>query len=357
MTWGAVAGAAVGLVGSAMSAGAAGDAADQQSASAAAATAAQERAAAQMRKDLSPWTSAGGAAQSALNQRLGLGLGTSGMVGGLQSGLTRDQVREQLLSQYTKSVAPGASGGDQPFQFKGFTINTTPGAASNGQYWDGSDLQPQTAQAPAGPTSQVDEAGLNAAIEKYYADQSAQEKAMASDPNYGSLLKQFTGADLENDPGYKFGLNQGQLGIDRAQASRGNFLSGAAIKEAARYGNDYAGTKFNEAFNRDSTNKNRVYSFLAGVSTLGQNSAAMVGTNNQQTANAAAGNALASGNAQSAATIAGGNALQSGINGIANAYRGASNNGLTGYDYSFNGQSNPNNQAALDAKINSLYQG
>lgn len=349
-------GAAAAIGGSMITANAAGDAADQQSASAADATAARERAAAQMRQDLSPWTISGGAAQSALNQRLGLGLGTSGTVGGMQSGLTRDQVRQQLLSQYTKSVTPGAPAA--PAQTSG-GLNLNGNGLQYGGEGDSTGVPGWYDQRTASPqsTQEVDEAGLNAAIEKYYTDQSAQEKAMASDPAYGSLLKQFTGADLENDPGYQFGLNQGQLGIDRAQAARGNFLSGAAVKEAARYGNDYAGTKFNEAYSRDSSDKSRIYNFLNGVSTLGQNSAAQVGSGALKVGDANAGNLLASGNAQSAATIAGGNALQSGINGAVNAYRGASNNGLSGYDYGFNGSSNPANQSALDAKINGLYQG
>lgn len=342
MTWGAVAVAGAGLVSGMMSADAAGDAADQQSQSAANATAAQERANAQMRADLAPWTSTGAAAQNKLATYLGTStLGNTGTVNGLQSGLTRDQVREQLLSQYTKPsvAAPAQTSAPANLQYGGDGDSTgVPG------WYD---------QKPAAEAAgQVDEAGLNAAIEKYYADQATQEKALQSDPNYGSLLKsykdgadfKFDATDLQNEAGYQFGLDQGMKGIDRAQASRGNFLSGAAIKESTRYAQDYAGTKANEAYARQAgtwgmnkagfdSNRNSIYNFLTGQSTIGQNAAARVGTNNQQTANSAAENMMASGTAQAAGTIAGSNALASAFNRTVNTANSSSSlNGAAGWN-------------------------
>ena len=375
------------VAGSAMQANAAGDASDSQSASSQKATQAQMMAAAQMRQDLSPWVGTGRAANNRLSQYLGLGVAPgSTMSNGMQAGLTRDQLRQQLLQQYTRqapagsNAAPGYADGNAAMGGLGemgaynwanslarggrgmgnlggtgnglSDVNNAPGTGPG--YWsEGADGNRwvSTGQQQTGPGSTVDEEGLNAAIDKYYADQAAEQARMESDPNYGSLLRayrngeefSFTGKDLATDPGYQFGLNQGTQGIERAQASRGNFLSGAAIKEATRFNEDYAGTKFNEGFGRAQStwntnlgaynqNRNTIYNFLTGQSTMGQNSAAQVGVNNQQTANNVGNNMMASGNAQAAGMVAGGNALANGMNQAANAYNSSNPNSAAGWN-------------------------
>jgi len=331
---------------------------------------------AQMRNDLAPWTKAGGAAQNRLNQYLGLGgVGSGGVTSmGLQTGLTPDQVRQQLLSRYTRTVA-APSGSTSPLYRNGMEAINALGAAGAHDYFqnqntqnsntnlsylwggqpDGSVLVPQggnsadgvhgdTYAMPGtsqqGPGTEVDNAGLDAAIAKYYEEVRAQDAAAAADPTYGSLLRpyrngeefSFTGKDLLTDPGYKFGLDQGTQGIERGQASRGNYLSGGAMKELARYNEDYAGTKFNEGFGRAQStwntnlgaynqNRNTIYSFLTGQSQMGQNSAAQVGAAGNQTAATVGGNLTGAANATAAGEIAGSNALVSGANSLVNAYR------------------------------------
>lgn len=368
-------GAVAGVAGAAISANSAGDAADAQSAASRESSQAQMIAAAQRRADLAPWTEAGGSAQSRLNQYLGLGgVGSSGRTSsGLSTGLSRDQVRQQLLSQYTRqSAAPnaapmygtgqeaisalGAQGAHDYFQNRSNAnrnVLTGDGGINSGQpgigpgYWlDNNDATGQrrwvstASGGAAGPSSTIDEEGLQAAIDKYYQEQDAQNAAAEADPTYGSLLRpyrngeefSFTGENLASDPGYQFGLNQGTQGIERGQAARGNFLSGAAMKELDRFNQDYAGTKFDNAFNRNlntwntnqtayDNNRSRIYSFLTGVSTLGQNSAAQTAAGNQQAANNISSNMLANGNAQAAGSVASGNAWQSGLNTAANSLR------------------------------------
>lgn len=359
-------GAAAALGGAAISASGARSAAGQQAAAADRATQAQLSAQQQQRSDLAPWVQAGVGANSALQRYLGLGgAGSGGTTSlGLPTGLSRDQVRDQLLSQYTRNVT-GAP-----------TSPATQDQGNSSQQMTQAYFGNAPVGTPAQQTSTVDEAGLNSAIDKYYAEQGVQNAAAAQDPNYGSLLRayrngedfSFTGKDLASDPGYQFGLNQGTQGLDRAQASRGNFLSGAAVKEAARFNEDYAGTKFGDAFNRNlntwntnlgayNDNRNRVFNFLNGVSTLGQNSAAGTGAAALNVGNNIANNALATGNANAASSVATGNALQSGINQAANAYnsynnRQASGTGLSGYDFGYNGQSNPSNQQGLNSLVN-----
>lgn len=375
-------GAVAAVGGAAISASGAKSAANTQAAASEQASQAQMMAAAQMRADLQPWVKAGGAAQSRLNQYLGLGgVGSSGVTSmGLQTGLTPDQVRQQLMSRYTRNTTPASGGGAAGPQYRsGREAVNALGAAGAHDYFqnqntqnantslsslwggqpEGSVLVPQGGNSAdgvhgdtyampvtsqAGPSSEVDYEGLDAAIAKYYEEQNAQNAAAQADPAYGSLLRayrngqefSFTGKDLASDPGYQFGLNQGTQGIERGQASRGNFLSGGAMKELARFNEDYAGTKFNDAYSRNlstwntnlgayNQNRNTIYNFLTGQSTMGQNSAAQVGTNNQQTANAVGNNITNAGTAQSAGMVAGSNALQSGINGAVNSYNSTNN--------------------------------
>src|SRR4051812_11608734 len=55
---------------------------------------------------------------------------------------------------------------------------------------------------------------------------------------------------IQMDPGYQFGLKQGQQAIDRQTAAAGGRISGAALKAAAQYGTDYATTGYSAAYGR-----------------------------------------------------------------------------------------------------------
>lgn len=73
---------------------------------------------------------------------------------------------------------------------------------------------------------------------------------------------------LAASPGYKFMLDQGQQGLDRAQAARGGFFSGAALKAAQDYGQGLA----------DQTAQN-YYSQLANTMGTGLGAANAMGAN------------------------------------------------------------------------------
>lgn len=341
MTWGAVAGGAVGLIGGMMSSDAAGDAAAAQQQASQMSSALQYQAAQQMRQDLSPWVDQGRSANALLGRYLGLGLGPSAVTSaGLKTGLNPDEVRQQLLSRYTSTVANPMNSTSDPAYADAMRQDSTLGyggvSGAGVDYTlgqDGERIPVQKQSTAPQYIQQVDEAGLNAAIQQYYKEQADLQAKAEQDPTYGSLLTpykngqefSFTGQDLQNEPGYQFGLEQGEQGINRGLASRGSFLSGAAMKQLSRYNQDYAGTKFNDAYNRAlgtwntnksayDSNRDRIYSFLSGQSTMGQNSAAQVGTTNQQYARSAGENALAAGNSAAAGIIGSSNALQSGMN-------------------------------------------
>lgn len=378
----AMVGVGVAAVGTIAQMEAAGNAADAQSSSSREASQMEMMAQQQLRQDLSPWVESGRGANSLLNQYLGIGGVGSGAVTsmGLQTGLTPDQVRQQLASRYTRTVAPAGPKFDanqlDPMTRMMYDSRIRDGDPAERAQWEAQHIgvpnsvrdmggvnpgqydRLEYGQQP-GPTSEVDEDALNAAMQQYYAEQEALNAQAAQDPRYGSLLRayrngaefdsgpafSFTGENLASDPGYKFGLNQGTQGIERGQASRGNFLSGAAMKELTRFNEDYAGTKFNDAYNRANStyttnlnrrqnewntnlgaynqNRNTIYNFLTGVSNTGQASAARVGSNNQQVANSVGNNIMAAGNAQAAGQVASSNALTSGVNQASNSLNSA----------------------------------
>jgi hypothetical protein len=146
-------------------------------------------------------------------------------------------------------------------------------------------------------------------------------EATSGDNSYGSLLKKFDANDLNNDVvyqnGLQFGLNEGAKAINRGAAAAGSYDSGAVAKALTRFGNDYATTKTEGAYNRYEADKNNVYNKLAGISGTGQTAVNNVSSAGQNYANNVSSTQLGLGNARGASAIAQGNALS---NGLVNGY-------------------------------------
>ena len=129
---------------------------------------------------------------------------------------------------------------------------------------------------------------------------------------YGALMRDFSMADYEADPGYQFRLQEGLKALDRQAAARGGTLSGAALKGTQRYAQDVASQQYSNAFNRYMANRASKLGSLGGLVSTG--------------AGAAQGLAGAAGQfgqlgGQTLADI--GNARAAGIMGPASAYAGA----------------------------------
>ena len=169
---------------------------------------------------------------------------------------------------------------------------------------------------------------------------------LAGDPasaGYGNLLRDFSTADFQADPGYAFRLQEGLKGLDRQAAARGGMISGAALKAAARYGQDMGSQEYQNAYNRYNQNRSQRYQMLTGQQTAGANATNQQNQSSQNYASAA-GNAL-----QNA-----GNARASGYMGQANAWGGALNSAANaGLQYGFNQMSNPYASPAQGAAIQS----
>lgn len=183
-----------------------------------------------------------------------------------------------------------------------------------------------------------------------YADSAPYRAAGVTALNKLAGSPDFTGANLANEPGYQFGLAEGNRAITNSAAARGGLLSGAALKASTKYAQDYAGTKFNEAYARDQTNKNRLAT-LAGIgqTSVGQTNAsgAALGTSVagglRNTASAIGDNLTGAANARASSYLATGNALTGALNQGVSAWNGRNTSPTTDYNAIRNsgGSTNP----------------
>lgn len=170
----------------------------------------------------------------------------------------------------------------------------------------------QSKQAGNALAAQTNATNSANALQKYMYDTTRADYApyrAAGTQAVGSLTNLLANpGSITSDPGYQFGLNQGQTSIDRSAASKGSLYSGATLKALDRYGQDYGGTKLNDAFNRYASVAQLGATGTAGTAQAGMNYANQVGANATGLGNAAAGNALYNGtvwgNALNSATSA-----------------------------------------------------
>jgi hypothetical protein len=123
--------------------------------------------------------------------------------------------------------------------------------------------------------------------------------------------------DVLGEPGYQFGLQQGRDVLEGSAAAGGGLYSGNTLKALTRYGNDYATTKYGDAWNRINTTAGNRWNRLASLAGIGQ-------TANQQSAQAGMNYANALGqigmsnaNAQGAAGMARGQIWGNALNQVA----------------------------------------
>lgn len=149
---------------------------------------------------------------------------------------------------------------------------------------------------------------------------------------YGSANKDFSMADFEQDPGYKWQLEQDQRGIERSAAARGGLLSGRAAKDLINYTQGSASREYGNAYNRFQTNRanrlNPLQSLTGAAQTASGamgNAAGQYGSNVgntlTNTANQVGQNMMGAGNARASGYVGGANALNQGISGGINAYQ------------------------------------
>lgn len=96
----------------------------------------------------------------------------------------------------------------------------------------------------------------------------AQEAQLRAQQQQLANLDTFDASNITNDAGYQFNLAEGQRGLDRSAAAAGGLQSGAALKAAARYNQQYADNALNSAYQRwaDKTGaQNSIYGNIGNV--------------------------------------------------------------------------------------------
>lgn len=145
-------------------------------------------------------------------------------------------------------------------------------------------------------------------------------------------------SNIQMDPGYQFGLRQGQQAIDRKTSAAGGRISGAALKEAAQFGTDYATTGYDAAYARKNQARADRLNRLAALAGVGQTATQNVGVLGAHTASENSALMAAAGNNAGAAQIAQGNIWGGAGNQLAALY-GRKNSGSTYTDSSGTGSS------------------
>lgn len=309
------------LVGGLMGSNAAQDAAQTQANATNKAAQLQNNQFNQIRDDLAPYRSLGSAAINPLLQAMGFNAPAASST----PQLTYDQLYQQLLPQFTTTTPGRASGGGRNFQG---LIGGGDGDFGVYNWANPSNGYGQQSQAP---TSSVDYAGLNAAVQAQLNQQQNGQYSnifnnLTKDPN--NILNQtfsFNPGDLTKTPGYEWNYAQGMRAVNNSAASRGLGLSGAQLKGAESfasgladntYQNQYnnALTQYQTNYNAAANNVNRLMSLLG----VGQSAANQTGAYGMQNA-ANMGNYLTSGaNAQASGQVGSANALSNALSGVGN---------------------------------------
>ncbi len=132
------------------------------------------------------------------------------------------------------------------------------------------------------PAQSVDTGAIDKQISNLQDKLASAKKMQGIAQQYPGGLGDF----LKNQPGYQFGLDQGNAAVTNNLTAGGQSQGGKALKAAERFGIDYAGSKTGEHLNNLFT--------LAGYGPAGVNTSANAG---QNLANGAAGHAQTVGDA------------------------------------------------------------
>lgn len=158
--------------------------------------------------------------------------------------------------------------------------------------------------------------------------QTREDQAPYREAGYGALARLGTLQDFDptpshelvaNEPGYQFGMLSGRNALEGSAASQGGLYSGNALKALTRYANDYASTKYHDAWNRAQTGFGNRWNRLAGLAGVGQQATNQVGAAGQAYANNAGDIGMGAANAGAASQIAQANIWGNALNQVASS--------------------------------------
>jgi hypothetical protein len=218
-----------------------------------------------------------GAGEALAAGTLSGGGGAAGGAGAAGAGTYSGSIMNSL-----KTLQPYASIGSSLAQ--GYSTNKAAQGAANA--------------ANAGAQSQIDlqrrmyEEGVARQQPFYQAGVNALPGYLSGIGQGGELVRGFTMADYQADPGYAFRLSEGQKQLDRQAAIRGGQISGPSMKAAARYGQEMGSQEYSNAYNRFRDTQSLRRNALAGVTGFAPTAANAMGSLGQNYATSA-GSAMA----------------------------------------------------------------
>ena len=144
----------------------------------------------------------------------------------------------------------------------------------------------------------------------------------------GQFTQNFAPSDLAMDPSYKWRLQQGTQNLNAVAAARGLLGSGQNLKDITDYGQGAASQEYGNAYNRYRTNREDLYSKLAGLTQMGQNTATDMGTSGMNMAQSMGNNTMQGTHQSNDWLTSGAGAYGAGQIGSVNALSGALQGGL-----------------------------
>lgn len=201
-------------------------------------------------------------------------------------------------------------------------MTTAAAAVTGGLNLGGSVLGAKAAKDAANIQAQAADRATQ--LQRYMYDQSREDYApfretgLQANTTLRAMLPQLLASNPQLDPGYEFGQSEGEKGVLRALMRSGGMDSGATYKALNRFNQDYATTKYNDAFNREQALKGRQFNFLSGLMGGGQAATGQVTQAGQNFAGNAGNNITSAGAARAAGLVGASNAWQSGLNNTGN---------------------------------------
>ena len=86
---------------------------------------------------------------------------------------------------------------------------------------------------------------------------------------YGSMMKDFSMADYQQDPGYQFRLQEGLKQLQGMAGARGGLLSGATVRGGQKYAQNAASQEYGNAYQRYMEQQQNRYNMLSGQQGVG----------------------------------------------------------------------------------------
>lgn len=141
-------------------------------------------------------------------------------------------------------------------------------------------------------------AGTAAMLDLSGIDRSKLGPGEGVEPGSPGDLSAYKKYNFQQDPGYRFRMDEGIKAIDRSAAARGILNSGGQLRRLTRYGQDYASNEYQNVYNRIA----QIAGFGTGSSSQASNTIVNTGAN-------IGGALINAGEARASGFVASGNAI------------------------------------------------